>query len=55
MDLPNAESASLGKAGVAFDRAALAASPRVRPDGGYLPPMVSYAQNFEDVMLRHTL
>jgi FkbM family methyltransferase len=55
MDLPNIGDALPGKAGIAFDRAALAASPRVRPDGGYLPPMVSYAQSFEDVMLRRAL
>jgi FkbM family methyltransferase len=55
MDLPNAGSATPDKAGIAFDKAALAASPRVKPDGGYLPPMVSYAQNFEDVMLRRAL
>jgi FkbM family methyltransferase len=31
-------------------------SPRVRADAaGYLPPMVSYAQNFEDVILRRAL
>jgi len=31
-------------------------SPRVREDGlGELPPMVSYAQNFEDVVLRRAL
>ncbi|HJU20163.1 MAG TPA: FkbM family methyltransferase [Stellaceae bacterium] len=43
------------KAAAVLDITALAASPRVRPDGGYLPPMVSYAQNFEDVMLRRAL
>jgi FkbM family methyltransferase len=30
-------------------------SPLISPDGGYLPHMVSYAQNFEDVMLRRAL
>jgi heptosyltransferase II len=31
-------------------------SPRVRADaGGFLPPMCSYAQNFEDVILRRAL
>jgi FkbM family methyltransferase len=43
------------KAAAALDITALAASPRVRSDGGYLPPMVSHAQNFEDVMLRRAL
>jgi FkbM family methyltransferase len=55
MDLMNEDNAISGKAGTAFDRATLAASPRVTPDGSSLPPMVSYAQNFEDVMLRRAL
>jgi len=38
------------------DGAGFALSPRVREDGGgYLPPMVSRAQNFEDVILRRVL
>jgi FkbM family methyltransferase len=32
-----------------------AAFPSVTENGGLLPPMVSYAQNFEDVMLRRAL
>jgi FkbM family methyltransferase len=55
MDLLNADNAIPREAGIVIDVAALAASPRVKPDGGYLPPMVSYAQNFEDVMLRRAL
>jgi len=30
-------------------------SPRVREDGHWLPPMTSFAQNFEDVLLRRAL
>src|SRR5579875_3806216 len=55
MDLPHEEGAPPSRTGAALDTAALATSPRVKPDGGYLPPMVSYAQNFEDVMLRRAL
>ena len=41
--------------GSSLDLTSLSASPRVRPNGGMLPPMVSHAQNFEDVMLRRAL
>ena len=30
-------------------------SPQAKDRGGVLPPMVSYAQNFEDVMIRRCL
>ena len=30
-------------------------SPRVREDGHWLPPMTSFAQNFEDILLRRAL
>ena len=43
------------KSAPSIDLAGLTASPRVKADGGILPPMVSYAQNFEDVMLRRAL
>jgi FkbM family methyltransferase len=55
MGVLNREKAVMDTADAAFDATALATSPRVRPDGGYLPPMISYAQNFEDVMLRRAL
>jgi FkbM family methyltransferase len=55
MDVLSREELTPDKAPTVLDVTALAASPRVRPDGGYLPPMVSHAQNFEDVMLRRAL
>src|SRR5215469_14821774 len=55
MDVLNADDAIADKAIAALDVAALAISPRVTPTGGYMPPMVSHAQNFEDVMLRRAL
>jgi FkbM family methyltransferase len=55
MGVADGEKTITDKAACPLDVNALAASPRVRPDGGYLPPMVSYAQNFEDVMLRRAL
>jgi FkbM family methyltransferase len=48
-------SAIASKAATSVDLAMLAESPRVKADGGLMPPMVSYAQNFEDVMLRRAL
>lgn len=38
-----------------IDISGLTASPRVKSDGGPLPPMITYAQNFEDVLLRRAL
>jgi FkbM family methyltransferase len=55
VNLTSGESAIPGKATASVDLTKLAASPRVKPDGGIMAPMVSYAQNFEDVMLRRAL
>lgn len=55
MDALNPDNVIAGKGDPAFDMAGLSDSPRVRPDGGSLTPMISYAQNFEDVMLRRAL
>jgi FkbM family methyltransferase len=55
VNLTSAESAISGKAAASVDLTNLAASPRVKPNGGIMAPMVSYAQNFEDVMLRRAL
>jgi FkbM family methyltransferase len=55
VDPLNADSANPRERDTALDILALTASPRVKPDGGYLPPMISHAQNFEDVILRRAL
>src|SRR5712691_2495573 len=55
VNLMSAKSATPGKATTSVDSSTLAASPRVKADGGITAPMVSYAQNFEDVMLRRAL
>jgi FkbM family methyltransferase len=55
VNLTSAESAISGEAAASVDLAKPAAIPRVKPDGGIMAPMVSYAQNFEDVMLRRAL
>jgi FkbM family methyltransferase len=53
--LSTTKGAIASKAATSVDLALLAESPRVKADGGLMPPMVSYAQNFEDVMLRRAL
>jgi FkbM family methyltransferase len=54
MNLLDTDNVAPGEAST-IDIASLAESPRVKPDGGIMSPMVSYAQNFEDVMLRRAL
>jgi FkbM family methyltransferase len=55
MDALNPDDVIVGTGDPAFDITGLSDSPRVRPDGGLLTPMISYAQNLEDVMLRRAL
>ncbi len=55
MDALTPDDVIAGKGDPAFDVTGLSDSPRVRPDGGLLAPMISYAQNLEDVMLRRAL